>query len=806
MPITLPNHWSPRAKQEPLWDYLRSGGKRAAVCWHRRFGKDDVSLHFTAIAAHERVGSYWHLLPEQAQARKAIWTQVNPHTGLRRIDEAFPLELRRRTNDQEMFIEFLNGSTWQIAGSDNYNSLVGSSPCGIVFSEYALSNPASWAYLRPILRENGGWAIFISTPRGKNHFYHMVELAKSEPGWFTETLTVDDTQALDPMALAADLRELQAEHGETYGRSIWMQENYCVPPGTRVWTSHGQRPIEHIQVGETVLSHTGRWRSVTKTFTQQVSEPLISIQTTGSPCPLSLTGNHRVRTCHPSTQTYRWVPAREIAVGDWLVLPRLKPSVPVISAELAEVIGWYLAEGSQYKNGVQFSLGGDEQAFAERLMVAGRSWGVPVCRRTATGLAVQIPSTALADFLRTHCGTGAEQKRIPWTLITGHEQLLYQALMDGDGCRGEDTGVQHVYTTISESLAFDMQLLAHQCGYRASITHRPSPGQQVILGRTCTVRDSYSVRITITKQSKTARQDGRKILPQKHGIAVRVSVVSQDQYCGPVHNLGVSVDESYVANGRVVHNCSFDAAIPGAFYADSLDRLQLQGQIVEFDHDPAQSVFTAWDLGRTDDTAIWFYQFRGREIDIIDYWAKSGCEISHPEHPESSLVHVLLDKAKQFGYRYAQHWLPHDARPRKLGMGGKSILQQFHDARLVHPTLGSFAIVPKLDVQEGIQAARKTFQYVRFHQTRCALGLQALRHYHRTWDAEKKMYQDHPVHDWSSHGADAWRYLSLSWRPAKARIPESGPWTPSLAGPTWGSLVKKHLEQKRREREWGPTA
>lgn len=424
MQITLPNGWVPRPKQETLWTYLRGGGKRAAVCWHRRFGKDDVSLHFTAIAAHERVGSYWHLLPEQAQARKAIWTQVNPHTGKRRIDEAFPMALRKRTNDQEMFIEFLNGSTWQIAGSDNYNSLVGSSPCGIVFSEYALANPASWAYLRPILRENGGWAVFISTPRGKNHFYHMVELAKREPGWFAETLTVEDTKLLDPMQLEADLRELQAEHGETYGRSIWMQENYC----------------------------------------------------------------------------------------------------------------------------------------------------------------------------------------------------------------------------------------------------------------------------------------------------------------------------------------SFDAAVPGSFYADSLDRLQLNGSIMDFDADPASLVYTGWDLGRTDDTAIWFYQFRGDTIDILDYWADSGCEINNPDDPKKSLVHVLLDKSRTFGYRYARHWLPHDARPRKLGMGGKSILQQFHDARLVHPGLGSFAIVPKLDVQEGIQAARKTFQRTRFHKTRCELGLQVLRHYHRDWDPDKKIYTDHPVHDWCLAG------------------------------------------------------
>src|SRR5688572_16279650 len=102
MNITLPFQWSPRPYQAKLWAYLEQGGKRAVAVWHRRAGKDEVCLHHTACAAHERVGNYWHMLPEYAQARKAIWKAINPHTGKRRIDEAFPEVLRKHTNDQEM--------------------------------------------------------------------------------------------------------------------------------------------------------------------------------------------------------------------------------------------------------------------------------------------------------------------------------------------------------------------------------------------------------------------------------------------------------------------------------------------------------------------------------------------------------------------------------------------------------------------------------------------------------------------------------------------------------------------------------
>ena len=107
--IRLPNNWRPRPYQMPAWRYLESGGKHAELVWHRRSGKDEIALHRTACAAFERVAGYWHMLPEYAQARKAIWDAVNPHTGKRRIDEAFPHELRDSTRDQEMAIRFKNG-------------------------------------------------------------------------------------------------------------------------------------------------------------------------------------------------------------------------------------------------------------------------------------------------------------------------------------------------------------------------------------------------------------------------------------------------------------------------------------------------------------------------------------------------------------------------------------------------------------------------------------------------------------------------------------------------------------------------
>jgi phage terminase large subunit len=224
--IIIPN-WTPREYQLPLWRALQGGVKRATYTWHRRAGKDDLGLHWTACSAVDRPGTYWYLLPQAAQARKAIWDAVDPHTGKKRIDTAFPKEIRKRSRDNEMFIEFFNGSTWQVVGSDNYDSLVGSPPVGVVLSEYALSNPSAWSYLRPILMENGGWALFNFTPRGRNHAVKMFEGAKDDPDWFVQKLTAEQTGLFTKEQLEKERMEYVRELGEDDGEAKYRQEYFC---------------------------------------------------------------------------------------------------------------------------------------------------------------------------------------------------------------------------------------------------------------------------------------------------------------------------------------------------------------------------------------------------------------------------------------------------------------------------------------------------------------------------------------------------------------------------------------------------
>ena len=189
--VRLPaNGWHPRAYQLRAWSYLENGGRHAELIWPRRHGKDEICLHWTAIAAMHRPAVYWHMLPQKEQARKAIWTSVNPHTGRRRVDEAFPHEIRKRTLEHEMMIEFVNGT----AGFASYR------PAGA-----------------------GRW-IFITTPRGKNHAHNTFLAAQKNPDAFAERLTALESGVFTAQELERERAAYIDEFGQDMGAAMFEQE------------------------------------------------------------------------------------------------------------------------------------------------------------------------------------------------------------------------------------------------------------------------------------------------------------------------------------------------------------------------------------------------------------------------------------------------------------------------------------------------------------------------------------------------------------------------------------------------------
>ena len=216
--IVVPVDWRPRAYQLPLWSFFEKGGKRAVAIWHRRAGKDATALNLTVTAAFTRPGLYWHLLPTYNQGRKIVWDGISKDG--RKFMDAWPKEAIRGINNTDMKLELENNSIWQVVGTDNVDRLVGSNPVGCVFSEYSLQDPLAWDYIRPILAENGGWALFIYTPRGRNHGYELFEMAKRNPRWFAQQLTVDDTHAIS-------LDAIEEERDAGMPEEMVQQEFYC---------------------------------------------------------------------------------------------------------------------------------------------------------------------------------------------------------------------------------------------------------------------------------------------------------------------------------------------------------------------------------------------------------------------------------------------------------------------------------------------------------------------------------------------------------------------------------------------------
>lgn len=199
MRVLLPNDFEPRPYQKRAMRALDMGAKRAITIWHRRAGKDLGAAHQTNKAAHEEVGMYWHFFPTFEQARRAIWEGYRKD-GKRILENVFPgfLEPKRagsivrRVNHQQMAVELKCGSLWRLMGTDRVES-VGAGPKGVVFSEFALCRPTAWDFVRPMLRESGGWAWFISTPRGSNHCKRLYDSATPGSGWYRDLQTVLDT-------------------------------------------------------------------------------------------------------------------------------------------------------------------------------------------------------------------------------------------------------------------------------------------------------------------------------------------------------------------------------------------------------------------------------------------------------------------------------------------------------------------------------------------------------------------------------------------------------------------------------------
>ena len=229
--------------------------------------------------------------------------------------------------------------------------------------------------------------------------------------------------------------------------------------------------------------------------------------------------------------------------------------------------------------------------------------------------------------------------------------------------------------------------------------------------------------------------------------------------------------------------CDFESAILGAYYGKEMRALTDSGHITDVEYEPMFPVHTAWDLGYSDDTAIWWFQVVHGEIRCLDYHSSNGQSVAF-------YAGIIQSRADERGYNYGTHWLPHDARAKTLS-SNRSVIEQLSDKIPIK----KIKIVPNLSLQDGIQSSRLALTRAWFDH-KCNDGIECLRQYQREYDEDKKVFRDKPRHDWTSHGADAFRYLSIVWKDEAKIVTSNEPIRGVFVGKTEVSLNDLWKETK----------
>jgi hypothetical protein len=234
-------------------------------------------------------------------------------------------------------------------------------------------------------------------------------------------------------------------------------------------------------------------------------------------------------------------------------------------------------------------------------------------------------------------------------------------------------------------------------------------------------------------RDRAEKEDGWGLLEFK---ASETGVVDDTELKAAKNEMG---EDKY----RQEFECSFDAAVEGSYYGQILNELEDKKHMQEIPREELSRTFTAWDLGMGDSTSIWVAQLVGTEVRLIDYYENHGVGLDH-----------YVKWIKDNDYLKAEHILPHDVRVRELGTG-KSRMEMLEESGL------EVKIAPRMGLDDGIQAVRRLLPRCWFNVPKVQTGLNCLRNYRRDYDEKRKIFYERPLHDWSSHGSDSFRYLAL---------------------------------------------
>jgi uncharacterized protein YlzI (FlbEa/FlbD family) len=341
------------------------------------------------------------------------------------------------------------------------------------------------------------------------------------------------------------------------GEEAFNQEYECFTPDTLITTINGVKCIKDINVGDYVLTHSNRFRRVIGTMNKDFDGLINKVYTFGNNRPLKLTNEHPVRVCNDGLN-HNWVNTVDLTVNDNLCYPKIKrKKIKIIEEDFAKVIAWYICEGCARKSQIFFTMHKNEILYAEEIKKTLSKYTKNKIKINIKDnyLNVIVNDVELVEFFIKNCGYGSDNKKIPFDLIATHEQVVYDTLILGDGHIIKD--LYDGYTTTSYTLANDIQMLSHMLGYTCGITFGDKSGTQIKFGKEINFKKAHQLRINKNISTKTNKIN--KLKSYKYDVTTPIKKIDKEYYKGLIYNLEVEIDNSYVAEGRVVHNCQFIA-------------------------------------------------------------------------------------------------------------------------------------------------------------------------------------------------------------------------------------------------------
>jgi len=766
------NKFKPRDYQLPIFKaFFEDKFRRMVICMCRRSGKDLCTWNIVIREAITFPGVYYLVYPTYSQGKKILWSSVTIQ-GERFLDY-IPKQLIEGTNSQEMKVVLTNGSIIQIIGSENPDSIVGTNPRGVVFSEYALQNPIIYALMAPILAANKGWAIFQSCVSPETLVITEQGLSRIKDISSVRTEYSDLNKPI--YGLGGFNNATDFYYGGVQNTlKITLANGFMIEctPIHPLWNGTEWVKSKDIKVGDLFPVQYGQ-------------------QVFGKGLDVSGFKNSD----HPSALRY----ITKESLDD----------------DLFYLLGLIHADG-KYR-GPQITITNKKD---QEILNFIELYGFMLQQ---SGIHHQLTSINLASFLEflgfKHWTKNKEWPDKLFECSKSQLRSFIQGLFDGDGTSNSNPSKRGniTFTSMCRSFIRDLQTVLLNFGIVSSVhMEEKAPTNKVSVWSML-----YNLEITdyfahvFYEQigfRLGRKQQNKKYIPESVKVGSGNSYPAESLFFSPVSSIEASTSEvfdfvvpsthSFFGSGFVNHNtprgknhfwdiynlaknspewwccrlgldetrhidpkeidreiaeglmspdlvqqeyyCSWSAGVEGSYYCKYIDRMRLNNQIGVVPWESGFKVHTAWDIGVRDSTSIIFFQVIGQTVRVIDYYEKNKEGLEH-------YVNYVLSK----DYTYGKHIAPHDIAVKEFGSG----VTRIEKAK----QLGiSFTVASKISIMDGIETVRSSLSKIWIDDQRCTKLIRALENYRQEYDSKRQVYKDVPLHDVYSHAADCMRYLCVS--------------------------------------------